>query len=90
VVYFLDDSSVSDGGGLIIRRDWQFKGGDPGLNFGNKTMASTTFIYLGDPDFGKVILTIEDQALMEARINTKEYDLNVTAPPPEWKEVSPF
>jgi hypothetical protein len=83
MVYFLDQSSPSEGA-LIISRDWTFQDGNPANNFDNETNPSTQFQSSGNKE---VHLVITDSA---GRTDEQILTVGLSLPLPGWKEIPPF
>jgi len=83
IVYFLDQSSPSEGAS-ITNRSWTFPDGDPATNIDNETNPSTKFKSAGAKE---VSLTITDSA---GRTASRDYTINIQLPLPEWEEIAPF
>ncbi|MAF43884.1 MAG: hypothetical protein CMI54_06960 [Parcubacteria group bacterium] len=84
VVYFLDQSTPSEGAFAIIERIWTFQNGDPSQDLSNNLNPSTKFQSGGAKD---VTLTITDD---QSRTDSKIYTINSQLPFPEYKEIPPI
>ncbi len=80
-VYFRDQSTPSQGAS-ISSWSWIFQDGSPGTE--TSSSPSTVFLSSGSK---QVSLTITDTA---GRTATKQININVGYPFPQWQEISPF
>jgi len=83
VVYFLDQSTPSDGA-TILHRSWTFPDGTPASDTDNNTNPSSGFQSAGQK---QVILTVTDSA---GRSDSESHFITVLLPLPEWEEIPPF
>ena len=83
VIYFNDLSTPSDSGTVIVSWTWTFTDGDPVSS--NLQNPSTSFTKVGS-NSGKVTLFVQDD---DGRTNSISYQLPLTYPLPQWREISP-
>jgi len=83
-VYFKDTSTSSESSGEINTWNWLFKNGTPSTT--DLQYPSASFMNV-DGSSGTVTIDIVDAI---GRTDTKQYQLQITIPLPEWEEVIPF
>jgi hypothetical protein len=82
IVYFNDESTPSTGASLNSW-SWQFVDGTPAASTLQNPSASFEWVNVNS---GTVTLTVTDTA---GRSDSQTYQLRITLPLPEWKEVTP-
>ncbi len=82
-VYFLDQSSASEGA-TITHRSWAFSDGNPATNIDNNPNPFTQFQSAGSK---QISLTITDSA---GRTASNSHNITSQLPLPEWEEIAPF